>query len=120
MDITPAVFGRAHPIESYGPAGFRVGGQLVAGPCIIHPGGARAWGGLADRDALLALAGEVDVILLGTGGVRSWPGAGLREALDEVGIGIEAMTSRAACRTYNILLIEQRRVAAALLPLGDG
>ena len=42
----------------------------------------------------------------------------LRDALDEVGIGIEPMSSPAACRTYNVLLSEGRRISAALLPIG--
>jgi uncharacterized protein len=41
----------------------------------------------------------------------------LKEALDEAGIGVEAMNSPAACRTYNVLVSEGRRVAAALLPV---
>ncbi|HKK97220.1 MAG TPA: Mth938-like domain-containing protein, partial [Marivita sp.] len=43
--------------------------------------------------------------------------ADLRGALEEAGLGVEAMTSPAACRTYNVLLSEGRRVALAVLPV---
>jgi uncharacterized protein len=57
----------------------------------------------------------VEVVLLGTGATLRFPDPRLSRALAEAGIGLEVMDTQAACRTYNILAAEERRVAAALL-----
>lgn len=111
-------FGRAPPIDGYGPGFFRVGGVVLHGAVLVTAGGARLWGGYDEAAPLLALEGEVDVLLLGTGGTIAHPPAGVRAALEARGIGVEAMSSPAAARTYNVLLSEGRRIAAALLPVG--
>lgn len=108
----------ARPIDGYGPGFFRIAGQVLRGPVLVSPSGAVAWGGLADAAPLLALAGVVDVLLVGTGGTVAYLPAELRRALEAAMLGVEAMDSPAACRTYNVLLSEGRRVAAALLPVG--
>ena len=54
-------------------------------------------------------------MLLGTGARQRFPHPRLLKPLTEAGIGCEAMTSQAACRTYNILMSEGRRVLAAIL-----
>ncbi|NIR58292.1 MAG: Xcc1710-like domain-containing protein [Gammaproteobacteria bacterium] len=64
-------------------------------------------------EALLEL--EPEVVLLGTGERQRFPHPTLTRALVERGIGIEVMDTPAACRTYNILMSEERRVAAALI-----
>ena len=108
--------GRA-PIDGYGPGFFRIGGVVHEGAVIVAAGGVRAWGGLADGAALVALAGAVDVLFVGMGAeIAPLPGD-LRAALEAAGIGVEAMASPAACRSYNVLLSEGRRIAAALLPV---
>ncbi len=66
---------------------------------------------------LLALAGDVDVLFIGTGAEIAHIPATLRNTLESAGLGVEVMNSPAACRTYNILLSEGRRVAAALIPV---
>ena len=67
--------GPGRPVEGYGPGFFRVGGSVLHGPILVTPEGAARWGGLEDRAALLALAGQVDVILLGMGAEIAWPEA---------------------------------------------
>lgn len=57
----------------------------------------------------------IEVLLLGTGEQLRWPPASLLAALMQAGVGVEVMDTGAACRTYNILMSDQRRVAAALL-----
>lgn len=111
-------FGQARPVDGYGPGFFRVGGAVLHGAVLVTAGGARAWGGYGETAPLLALEGEVDVLLLGTGASIAHPPADLRAALEARGIGVEAMASPAAARTYNVLLSEGRRIAAALLPVG--
>lgn len=67
----------------------------------------------ADFELLASLG--VDIVLLGTGPSLRFPAPALVRLLPERGIGLEVMDSFAAARTYNILLAEGRRVAAALL-----
>ena len=62
--------------------------------------------------------GRIDVLLLGMGAAIAPVPRGFRDALEAAGIGVEPMSSPAACRTYNVLLGEGRRIAAALLPVG--
>jgi len=58
---------------------------------------------------------EPEIVLLGTGDTLRFPPASLSRCLTEARVGLEVMTTSAACRTYNILTAEGRRVAAALL-----
>lgn len=67
----------------------------------------------SDLDAILALGPEV--LLLGTGKSLRWPADDVLQALQERGTGFEVMDTAAACRTYNILVLEGRHVAAALI-----
>ena len=115
--LTEITFTSARPIDGYGPDFFRVGGQVIRGAVIVTSVGARSWGGMSDVAALLALRDEVDVILVGTGKLIAHLPKDLRLALEAAGIGVEPMDSPAAARTYNVLLSEGRRVAAALLPV---
>jgi uncharacterized protein len=56
-------------------------------------------------------------VILGTGAEIALPPRALREAIEAAGMGIEPMASPAACRTFNVLLAEGRRVALAALPV---
>lgn len=105
------------PIDGYGPGFFRIGGQVWQGPVLIASGAVTTWGGLDDVAALLALRGKVDVLFLGMGAEIAHAPASLHKDLDAAGLGLEVMSSPAAARTYNVLLSEGRRIAAALLPL---
>jgi uncharacterized protein len=58
---------------------------------------------------------NVEIVLLGTGPRQRFPHPRLTAALAQAGIGLEVMDLQAACRTYNILVAEERKVAAALL-----
>ncbi|MGB4829285.1 MAG: Mth938-like domain-containing protein [Paracoccaceae bacterium] len=117
MRLTEISYGTARPVEGYGPGFFRVGGHVLRGACLITPWDAGPWGGLADTAAPLSLTGRIDVLLLGMGTEIAHPPAAFREAVEAAGIGVEVMNSPAACRTYNVLLGEGRRIAAALLPV---
>ena len=117
MQLNEITFTAATPIDGYGPGFFRVGGRVFEGAVMVTETGAKGWGGYEDAEALLALAGQVDVIFVGTGAEIAPIPAGLRKVLEEAGMGVEIMASDAACRTYNVLLSEGRRVAAALMPV---
>jgi uncharacterized protein len=67
----------------------------------------------ADFASLLDYAPEI--VLLGTGAVQRFPHPRLTAALTDARIGVEVMDTRAACRTFNILIAEDRRVVAALV-----
>jgi uncharacterized protein len=58
-----------------------------------------------------------EIVILGTGASQRFPRPELSRALAASGVGVEVMDSRAACRTYNVLATEGRRVAAAILPI---
>ena len=120
MQLSEIDYGQAQPIDSYGPGFFRIAGQVLTGAVVVTRTGARVWQGYDDPLPLLALAGQVDVLLLGTGKTIARAPADLAAELDAIGIGVEAMDSAAAARTFNVLLSEGRRVAAALLTVGSG
>ena len=105
------------PVEGYGPGFFRIGGQARPGPLLTHAEGLAPWSGLQDAAPLERLAGRVDVILFGMGPDIAHLPEGLRARLEGLGLGCEVMASPAACRSYNVLLGEGRRVALAALPV---
>ncbi len=108
---------QAQPIDGYGPGFFRVGGNVIEGPALVLPSGATNWNKYGDMERLLGNAGQIDLLFIGTGTMIAPVPANFRKALENAGINSEAMPSRPACRTYNVLLAEGRRVGAALLPI---
>ena len=116
MAMRPTDFAGGVPIDGYGPGFVRVGGAVHYGAVIVSAGTVAPWGGMEDRAALLALAPGVDLLLIGTGREVAHAPPALLDALDAAGIRAEAMASPSAARSYNVLLSEGRRVAAALLP----
>lgn len=117
MRLNEIVFTDAKPVEGYGPGFFRIGGQVIEGAMLVGPEGTQSWGGFEDMEPLLAMAGQVDVLFVGTGADVAHLPDDLQKPLEEAGIGVETMASPAACRTYNVLLSEGRRIALALLPV---
>jgi len=113
MQLNEMRFENATPVEGYGPGFFRVGDGVIEGAALITVHGARGWGGYDDTAPLLELANEIDVLFIGTGAETAHVPTAFREKLEEAGLGVEAMNSPAACRTYNVLLSEGRRVALA-------
>ncbi|MEI5680561.1 MULTISPECIES: Mth938-like domain-containing protein [unclassified Mesorhizobium] len=113
--------GRA-PIEAYGNGGFRFADMSHRGSILCLPSGIYGWEP-ADPNALtaedfarlLSEAGDVEILLVGTGkDLRPLPAA-LKTALKDARISSDPMSTGAAVRTYNVLLAEDRAVAAALL-----
>ena len=117
MQLTEIRYDQAKPIDGYGPGFFRIDGKVLRGPCLVTPWGAGLWGGLTDTAAPLALSGRIDVLFVGMGAEIAHVPAAFRATIEAAGIGVEVMNSPAACRTYNVLLSEGRRIAAALLPV---
>ncbi|TFL19867.1 Mth938-like domain-containing protein [Jannaschia formosa] len=117
MNLSEVTFDAARPFDGYGPGFFRVGGEVVEGALILHATALTPWGGYRDATALVALSDKVDVVLVGTGAEIAHVPGDLRVAVEEAGMGLEVMNTPAACRTYNVLVGEGRRVAAAVLPV---
>lgn len=117
MRLNEVIFTDARPVDGYGHNFFRIGGEVVEGAVIVGPAGLHRWEGLEDIAPLDALAGQVDVLFLGTGAEIAHLPDDLRERLEAAGLAVEPMSSPAACRTYNVLLSEGRRVALAVLPV---
>jgi uncharacterized protein len=108
------------PVDGYAPGGFRVAGAVHLGPLALAPEGVIGWTGLPDLGAFLERAASFDVLLVGTGPELGLPEpafARARAELEAAGPGVEVMATPSACRTYNVLLAEGRRVAAALMPV---
>lgn len=125
VDLTPLIPQGRQVVEGYGPSHFRVSGQVHETAILVLPSATLPWAaaGLADitlasLQPVIDSAADVDLLLLGTGKRLHPPAAALRAALKAAGIAIEPMDSGAACRTYNVLMAEGRRVAAALLLVG--
>jgi len=95
--------------------GQRIESSSIVTPAQILPWGAAAFEELKEADFEVFRALDLEILLLGTGSKQRFPHPRLTRALTEKRIGIEAMDVQAACRTYNILVAEERKVAAALL-----
>ena len=122
MVIREAHFPGRAPIEAYGNGGFRFADMSHRGSLLCLPSGVYGWEPAdpmaltpADFARLLAEAASVEVLLVGMGKeLRRLPPV-LRDALREARISADPMSTGAAVRTYNVLLAEDRAVAAALI-----
>ena len=106
------------PVDSYAPGGFRIAGEWHDGSLILMPGGLLPVDGVLAVETLAPLveaAAGIDVVLLGMGAEIRPLARPLRAALEGAGLGVEIMSTPSACRTYNVLLAEERRVAAVLI-----
>ncbi|MCX7645616.1 MAG: Mth938-like domain-containing protein [Rhodobacteraceae bacterium] len=117
MRLSEIAYTDARPVTGYGPGFFRIGAELHRGAVLILPSGPVAWAGYGDTAALLAAARTIDVLFVGTGAEIAPIPAAFREALEAAGVGVEIMASPTACRTFNVLLAEGRRIGAALIPV---
>jgi len=111
-------------VESYGDGRFRVSGAYYRGSILVFPDRTLAWP-VADAETITLEtldevvragdSGAVEILLVGCGRRGTLLPEALRRALRVVGVVTEAMDTGAACRTYNVLAVEERRVAAALV-----
>ncbi len=124
MELTSAIPPGALLVETYRPGGFRVAGRDYEGSILVLADGVRPWPvdaptAIADDslDAVLAAAAPPEVLLVGCAGETVLLPATIRRRFREARIGLDAMPTGAACRTYNVLVSENRRVGAALIAL---
>jgi uncharacterized protein len=112
--------GAVNTFTGYGEGYVLVNGERRQTSVIVLPERTVQWrpsgfDALTPEDFAFVLDLKPEIVLLGTGDRQRFPHPRLTQALAEAGIGVEVMDVRAACRTYNILVAEERRVAAALL-----
>ncbi len=115
MQLHEITFEGQPPIDGYGPGFFRVMGEAHTGGLFVSKDGAQAWDGYSDLAPLIASCADYDVIFVGTGAEIAPLPKAVRAALEEAQVPFEVMGTPSACRTYNILLSENRRVALAAL-----
>lgn len=113
--------GRA-PVDAYGNGGFRFADMSHRGSIMCLPSGIYGWEpadplalASSDFDRIFAEAGQVEILLVGMGKDLRRLSPELRAALKAVGITADPMSTGAAVRTYNVLLAEDRAVAAAFI-----
>ncbi|MDX2094892.1 MAG: Mth938-like domain-containing protein [Alphaproteobacteria bacterium] len=117
QDIMPQLGAQVQLVRSYGATGFRIGQDSYESHVLVLPTRTLSWSGELSLAALLPLLEATpmpEIFLIGTGARHEMLAPELRRALKERGVGVDSMDTGAACRTFNILLGEERRVAAAL------
>ncbi|WP_306118032.1 MULTISPECIES: Mth938-like domain-containing protein [unclassified Roseitalea] len=126
IEIRDAHYPGRAPIDAYGNGGFRFADMSHRGSVIVLPSGIHGWDVARFEDideASLApvfdQSGGIELLLVGCGeDLRVLPRP-LREALNGHGVAVESMATGAAVRTFNVLLAEDRQVAAALIAVED-
>lgn len=111
-------------IDAYGGGGFTIGGEAIHGSALIVNDVASSWEPTtlaevkpADFAPAIAARADVEFVLLGCGPRMAPTPRLLREAFQAAGLGLEVMDTPAACRLYNMLARDGRRLAVALLPV---
>jgi uncharacterized protein len=126
FDMRPVLPGNRQVIEAYGGSGFRVSGVQHPGSVFVFPTECRDWDVVRAEDltidhfAPLRDHRDIEILLLGCGRRMVQVPSALRRELRAMGVVLDAMDTGAACRTYNVLIAEERRVAAALIAYSPG
>jgi uncharacterized protein len=111
----------AHVVRAYGGGELRINDEIYRGSVIVSAAAVvsvpeiRDMKDLALADPSRILALDPELILLGTGQRQVFPAASFGAQFLSAGIGLEVMDTGAACRTFNVLVAEQRRVVALLM-----
>lgn len=115
--------GDHHFVRSIGASGIQVAGEhyrqslIISAELLITDWPPQSLGDLDEAHFEPLLELRADIVLLGTGRHQHLLHPSRLAAFHRIGTGVEVMTTEAACRTFNILVIEGRKVAAGLLPL---
>ncbi len=126
MDVTPLIKKGQQIIQSYADGGFKVSGARYEGGIIVTSPATFVWNvstleaaalNAQDFKCFEEFQGQIDILILGTGAQHVFLAPALLKSVKLLNINAEAMDTGAACRTYNVLMTEGRRVAAALLPV---
>jgi len=120
MKFTLEASSRLNLIRSYSLQEIRIGEQSLRASCIVTADtlvtdwAPASFAELRPEHLEAILALKPELVLLGTGATQRFPPTEIRAALTGRGVGLEVMDLGAACRTFNILVQEERRAAAAL------
>jgi uncharacterized protein len=121
MKFTRELPANINLVRSYEPGTIRIGERLLQDSCLFNANELIAeWtpktiAELSAEHFVAAFAWQPEIILLGTGVRQQFPSREIYAAILAKGIGFEVMDTGAACRTYNVLVSEDRRAVAALL-----
>ncbi len=109
-------------IQGYGDGGFRVSGRRYQGSILLLPDRTEDWQVTTMADLtikslqpLIDVEPTIELLIIGCGAKLALAPVTLRDVFRTKGIGVETMDTGAACRTYNVLAGEERRVGAALI-----
>lgn len=128
MDLTPLIPAGRQIVESYGGGRFRVTGVTYEGSVLVFPARTMPWpvaamGEINEQSLEPVVAeaqgGGIDLLLLGCGARMAMVPARVRQHLRAAGVVVESMDTGAASRTYNVLMADGRRVAAALIAFNN-
>ena len=124
LEMTDAYYPGHDPIDFYGSGGFRFGSMSHQGAILFLPSGTRRWDAETPTSLstdhlakILAEKSEIEILIIGTGKTLTPLSPDIKDAIRSAGIKMEVMDTGAAVRTLNILLSEDRAVAAALFPV---
>ena len=124
LDITPLVPEDRQIIQSYGIGRFKVSRIEYQGSIIVLPGRTLSWDiaihdeiNIKNLAAVIEEEPRIEILLIGCGQMMQLLPRELTDACRRKGLAVDAMDTGAACRTYNILAAEGRRVAAGLVAL---
>ena len=122
LDVPKGFLPGRHVIDSYGNGGFRFGDMSHKGSILALPSGIHAWAvsdfatiTRTDFALIMAESGQIDTLLIGTGSDMALLPESLRWRLKEGRMAVDSMSTGSAARIYNIMVSENRRVAAALI-----
>ncbi len=120
-DVSPDIPAGTPIFRAYGEGFFQIGNERIETGILLHQGEITSpWGpeslqSLRLEDLKPVMEQAPEVLLIGTGRTTAFPDVNILTALEEKHIGFECMDSRAAARTYNVLIGEGRNVSAAML-----
>ena len=120
VDITPLLPKGRKNITGYGGGGFKINQEFVSGSLLVFPDEVLSWDAqegtpLTAEHFTAVLGKQIELLLIGSGNGTQPLDPQVRAALKAAGIASDVMDTGAACRTYNVLLSEERRVAAAVI-----
>ena len=122
LDISPVDFEGRNIIQSYGNGKFQISDKKYDHSVLVFPDQIIPWSPIDtnnlivdDFKKVLTVGPIVELLLLGCGKTTWFLPIPLRDELKEMGLVLEPMDTGAACRTFNVLLGEDRRIAAALM-----
>ena len=122
LDLSPVDFEGRNIIQTYGNGNFQISDKKYDHSVLVFPDQIIPWSPIDtnnlivdDFKKVLTVGPIVELLLLGCGKTTWFLPLPLRDELKEMGLVLEPMDTGAACRTFNVLLGEDRRIAAALM-----